>query len=113
MSLSLALFTFWLGILGIIEGYVAEKAALEEALNLKEESERRLVVELENMHERFQELTQEQVVLGEDTISRKENCLQSGHTALCFYNIISLCFNVLVNSSVWYSLSRSSWKSWK
>ncbi|XP_074452392.1 pericentrin isoform X2 [Larus michahellis] len=49
---------------GIIEGYVAEKAALEEALNLKEESERRLVVELENMRERFQELTQEQAILG-------------------------------------------------
>lgn len=50
---------------GIIEGYVAEKAALEEALNLKEESERRLVVELENLRERFQELTQEQAILGE------------------------------------------------
>ncbi|XP_068264118.1 pericentrin isoform X2 [Nyctibius grandis] len=49
---------------GIIEGYVAEKAALEEALNLKEESERRLVVELENMRERFQELTQDQAILG-------------------------------------------------
>ncbi|XP_074002021.1 pericentrin [Numenius arquata] len=49
---------------GIIEGYVAEKAALEEALNLKEESERRLVVELENMRERFRELTQEQTILG-------------------------------------------------
>ncbi|XP_027316810.3 pericentrin isoform X2 [Anas platyrhynchos] len=49
---------------GIIEGYVAEKAALEEALNLKEESERRLVVELEHMRERFQELTQEQAILG-------------------------------------------------
>ncbi|XP_042639674.1 pericentrin isoform X3 [Tyto alba] len=49
---------------GIIEGYVAEKAALEEALNLKEESERHLVVELENMRERFQELTQEQAILG-------------------------------------------------
>ncbi|KAM9630041.1 pericentrin isoform 6-T6 [Morphnus guianensis] len=49
---------------GIIEGYVAEKAALEEALNLKEESERRLVVELENMRERFRELTQEQAILG-------------------------------------------------
>ncbi|XP_067994340.1 pericentrin isoform X14 [Melanerpes formicivorus] len=49
---------------GIIEGYVTEKAALEEALNLKEESERRLVVELENMRERFQELTQEQAILG-------------------------------------------------
>ncbi|XP_065526635.1 pericentrin-like [Lathamus discolor] len=49
---------------GIIEGYVAEKAALEEALNLKEESERRLIVELENMRERFQELTQEQAILG-------------------------------------------------
>ncbi|XP_009319102.1 PREDICTED: pericentrin [Pygoscelis adeliae] len=48
---------------GIIEGYVAEKAALEEALNLKEESERRLVMELENMRERFQELTQEQAIL--------------------------------------------------
>lgn len=50
---------------GIIEGYVAEKAALEEALNLKEESERCLIVELENMRERFQELTQEQAILGE------------------------------------------------
>ncbi|XP_054236981.1 pericentrin [Indicator indicator] len=49
---------------GIIEGYVTEKAALEEALNLKEESERRLVVELEDMRERFQELTQEQAILG-------------------------------------------------
>ncbi|XP_009078799.1 PREDICTED: pericentrin, partial [Acanthisitta chloris] len=49
---------------GIIEGYVAEKAALEEALNLKEESERRLVVELENMRECFQKLTQEQAILG-------------------------------------------------
>ncbi|XP_057268305.1 pericentrin isoform X2 [Pezoporus wallicus] len=49
---------------GIIEGYVAEKAALEEALNLKEESERRLIVELEDMRERFQELTQEQAILG-------------------------------------------------
>ncbi|KAM9009657.1 pericentrin isoform 4-T4 [Ara ararauna] len=49
---------------GIIEGYVAEKAALEEALNLKEESERHLIVELENMRERFQELTQEQAILG-------------------------------------------------
>ncbi|KAI1237005.1 hypothetical protein IHE44_0014257 [Lamprotornis superbus] len=49
---------------GIIEGYVAEKAALEEALNLKEESERRLVVELEKLRERFQELTQEQAILG-------------------------------------------------
>lgn len=56
----------WL--LGIIEGYVAEKAALEEALNLKEESERRLVVELENMRERFQELTQEQAILGEERV---------------------------------------------
>ncbi|KAM4668562.1 pericentrin isoform 5-T5 [Amazona ochrocephala] len=49
---------------GIIEGYVAEKAALEEALNLKEESERHLIVELENMRERFHELTQEQAILG-------------------------------------------------
>ncbi|KAM6332759.1 pericentrin isoform 4-T4 [Podargus strigoides] len=49
---------------GIIEGYAAEKAALEEALNLKEESERRLAVELENVHERFQELTEEQAILG-------------------------------------------------
>lgn len=68
MSLPTALFALWLGILGIIEGYVAEKAALEEALNLKEESERRLVVELENMRERFQELTQEQAILGEEWV---------------------------------------------
>lgn len=68
MSLSIALFAFQLRILGIIEGYVAEKAALEEALNLKEESERRLIVELENMRERFQELTQEQAILGEEWV---------------------------------------------
>ncbi|XP_065494410.1 pericentrin isoform X4 [Caloenas nicobarica] len=58
---------------GIIEGYVAEKAALEEALNLKEESERRLVVELENMRERFQELTQEQAILGTPIASVAQN----------------------------------------
>ncbi|OPJ90227.1 pericentrin isoform C [Patagioenas fasciata monilis] len=58
---------------GIIEGYVAEKAALEEALNLKEESERRLVVELENMRERFQELTQEQAILGAPIASVAQN----------------------------------------
>ncbi|XP_075790253.1 pericentrin isoform X5 [Pelodiscus sinensis] len=51
---------------GIIEGYVAEKAALEETLSLKEESERRLIVELETLQERFQELTQEQAILCEE-----------------------------------------------
>uniref|UniRef100_A0A8C0J0U5 Pericentrin n=1 Tax=Chelonoidis abingdonii TaxID=106734 RepID=A0A8C0J0U5_CHEAB len=48
---------------GIIEGYVVEKAALEEAMSLKEESERRLVLELESLQEQFQKLTQEQAIL--------------------------------------------------
>ncbi|TFJ99907.1 calmodulin-binding transcription activator 2 [Platysternon megacephalum] len=51
---------------GIIEGYVVEKAALEEAMSLKEESERRLVLELESLQERFQKLTQEQAILCEE-----------------------------------------------
>uniref|UniRef100_A0A674IY59 Pericentrin n=1 Tax=Terrapene triunguis TaxID=2587831 RepID=A0A674IY59_9SAUR len=51
---------------GIIEGYVAEKAALEEAMSLKEESERRLVLELESLQEQFQKLTQEQAILCEE-----------------------------------------------
>ncbi|XP_043361753.1 pericentrin isoform X15 [Dermochelys coriacea] len=51
---------------GIIEGYVVEKAALEEAISLKEDSERRLVLELESLKERFQKLTQEQAILSEE-----------------------------------------------
>ncbi|CAM4634925.1 unnamed protein product [Caretta caretta] len=51
---------------GIIEGYVVEKAALEEAMSLKEESERRLVLELESLQEQFQKLTQEQAILCEE-----------------------------------------------
>uniref|UniRef100_A0A8C4WC90 Pericentrin n=1 Tax=Gopherus evgoodei TaxID=1825980 RepID=A0A8C4WC90_9SAUR len=51
---------------GIIEGYVVEKAALEEAMSLKEESERRLVLELESLQEQFQKLTQEQAILREE-----------------------------------------------
>lgn len=40
-------------------------------MNLKEESERRLVVELENMRERFQELTQEQAILGKERVRQQ------------------------------------------
>ncbi|XP_076198080.1 pericentrin isoform X2 [Aptenodytes patagonicus] len=69
---------------GIIEGYVAEKAALEEALNLKEESERRLVMELENMRERFQELTQEQAILG-TPVANVAPTEGSGVSSLCSF----------------------------
>ncbi|XP_066488272.1 pericentrin isoform X2 [Tiliqua scincoides] len=44
---------------GLIEGYLAERHVLEEALILKEESACRLVEELESVKAQFQELTQE------------------------------------------------------
>lgn len=56
--------TFWLS--GLTEGYLAERAALETALHLKEESECRLVVELENLKVQFQELSQEHAKSVED-----------------------------------------------
>ncbi|XP_028925389.1 pericentrin isoform X2 [Ornithorhynchus anatinus] len=60
---------------GIIEGYRAEKAALEEMLSQKEKSEHHLVVELENLKEQFQLLTYERTKLGEERnllLSQKE-----------------------------------------
>ncbi|XP_038605288.1 pericentrin isoform X2 [Tachyglossus aculeatus] len=60
---------------GIIEGYRAEKAALEEMLSQKEKSEHHLVVELESLKEQFQLLTYEQTKLGEERnllLSQKE-----------------------------------------
>ncbi|XP_061463584.1 pericentrin isoform X3 [Rhineura floridana] len=47
---------------GLMEGYLTERHALEEALNLKEESERSLVAELENLKAQVQELMQKHVV---------------------------------------------------
>uniref|UniRef100_A0ABM5EIB3 Pericentrin isoform X1 n=2 Tax=Pogona vitticeps TaxID=103695 RepID=A0ABM5EIB3_9SAUR len=44
---------------GFMEGCLAERYALEEALKLKEESEFRLVIELEALKAQIQELTQE------------------------------------------------------
>ncbi|XP_075036545.1 pericentrin [Mixophyes fleayi] len=51
---------------GLIEGYAAEKAALEEALSAKEGSEHQLVVELEKSREQLKVLTQEPSVFGEE-----------------------------------------------
>ncbi|XP_077172806.1 pericentrin isoform X2 [Paroedura picta] len=44
---------------GLYEGCLAERDALEAALHLKEESEHRLVVELESLKTQFRDLTQE------------------------------------------------------
>ncbi|XP_077304306.1 pericentrin isoform X2 [Lithobates pipiens] len=51
---------------GLVEGYAAEKAALEETLSLKETSERQLVVALEKSQEQLKVLTQEPSALGEE-----------------------------------------------
>ncbi|XP_069081596.1 pericentrin-like [Pleurodeles waltl] len=51
---------------GVIDGYAAEKAALEEALNEKEDSRLCVIVELEKLREEFRELTQAQAVLAEE-----------------------------------------------
>ncbi|XP_070588468.1 pericentrin isoform X2 [Erythrolamprus reginae] len=44
---------------GLIEGYLTERHTLEEALNLKEESEHRLVAEVEKLKAQIQKLTQQ------------------------------------------------------
>ncbi|XP_063789326.1 pericentrin [Pseudophryne corroboree] len=51
---------------GLVEGYAAEKAALEEALLAKEGSQHQLVVELEKSREQLKVLTQEPSVFGEE-----------------------------------------------
>ncbi|KAI5613710.1 pericentrin [Silurus asotus] len=48
---------------GLMEGYVAEKAALEEALQQKEVREQRLVEELESIRAQLQELSEEHSLL--------------------------------------------------
>ncbi|XP_040213527.1 pericentrin isoform X2 [Rana temporaria] len=51
---------------GLVEGYAAEKAALEETLSLKETSEHQLVLELEKSQEKLKVLTQEPSALREE-----------------------------------------------
>ncbi|XP_060774688.1 pericentrin isoform X2 [Neoarius graeffei] len=58
---------------GLIEGYVADKAALEEALQQKEARERRLVEELESTRTRLQELGEEHALL-----QRQRDALSAG-----------------------------------
>ncbi|XP_018599903.2 pericentrin isoform X2 [Scleropages formosus] len=48
---------------GLMEGYVAEKAALEEAVQQKENQEQRLVEELEALRVKLQELSEERTLL--------------------------------------------------
>ncbi|ETE72894.1 Pericentrin [Ophiophagus hannah] len=52
--------------LSLIEGYLTERHTLEEALNLKEESEHRLVAELENLKAQIQKLTQHNARFAEE-----------------------------------------------
>lgn len=53
---------------------MAERDALEAALHAKEESERRLVIELENMKTQFQDLTQEHTkCIEEQKLIRSQN----------------------------------------
>lgn len=58
---------------GLIEGYVTDKAALEEALQQKEARERRLVEELESTRTRLQELGEEHALL-----QRQRDALSAG-----------------------------------
>ncbi|XP_015268581.1 PREDICTED: LOW QUALITY PROTEIN: pericentrin [Gekko japonicus] len=59
---------------GLNEGCLAERDALEAALRLKEESERRLVVELESMKTQFQDLTEEHTrCIEEQKLIRSQN----------------------------------------
>lgn len=48
---------------GLIEGYVVEKATLEESLQQKESQEQKLVEELEAMRLQMQELSEENGLL--------------------------------------------------
>ncbi|MCI4375904.1 hypothetical protein PGIGA_G00114810 [Pangasianodon gigas] len=58
---------------GLMEGYVAEKAALEEALQQKEAREQRLVEELESTRAQLQELGEEHTLL-----QRQRDALSAG-----------------------------------
>ncbi|XP_049335113.1 pericentrin isoform X2 [Astyanax mexicanus] len=58
---------------GLIEGYVAEKAVLEETLQQKEAQEQRLVEELESTRAQLQELSEAHVLL-----QRQRDALSSG-----------------------------------
>ncbi|XP_046730738.1 pericentrin isoform X2 [Silurus meridionalis] len=58
---------------GLMEGYVAEKAALEEALQQKEAREQRLVEELESIRAQLQELSEEHSLL-----QRQRDALSAG-----------------------------------
>ncbi|MCJ8730090.1 hypothetical protein PDJAM_G00113640 [Pangasius djambal] len=58
---------------GLMEGYVAEKAALEEALQQKEAREQRLVEELERTRAQLQELGEEHALL-----QRQRDALSAG-----------------------------------
>ncbi|XP_026874492.2 LOW QUALITY PROTEIN: pericentrin [Electrophorus electricus] len=58
---------------GLMEGYVAEKAALEEALQQKEAREQLLAEELESTRARLQELEEEHVLL-----QRQRDALSAG-----------------------------------
>ncbi|XP_053085782.1 pericentrin isoform X3 [Pangasianodon hypophthalmus] len=58
---------------GLMEGYVAEKAALEEALQQKEVREQRLVEELESTRVQLQELGEEHALL-----QRQRDALSAG-----------------------------------
>nr|DBA19924.1 TPA: hypothetical protein GDO54_015680 [Pyxicephalus adspersus] len=65
---------------GLMEGYAAEKSALEETLSSKEISEHQLVVELEKSREQLKVLTQEPSALGEEKelLLRLQQVLSSG-----------------------------------
>ncbi|XP_053540107.1 pericentrin isoform X5 [Ictalurus punctatus] len=58
---------------GLMEGYVADKAALEEALKKKEAREQRLVEELESTRAQLQELSEEHALL-----QRQRDALSTG-----------------------------------
>ncbi|XP_053494141.1 pericentrin isoform X2 [Ictalurus furcatus] len=58
---------------GLMEGYVADKAALEEALQKKEVHEQRLVEELESTRAQLQELSEEHALL-----QRQRDALSTG-----------------------------------
>ncbi|KAF4080235.1 hypothetical protein AMELA_G00168080 [Ameiurus melas] len=58
---------------GLMEGYVADKAALEEALQKKEACEQRLVEELESTRAQLQELSEEHALL-----QRQRDALSAG-----------------------------------
>lgn len=77
---------------GLVDGYAAEKAALEETLSLKETSEHQLVLELEKSQEKLKVLTQEPSALREEkelllrlqeVLSSSEKDVKIGETLYC------------------------------